>query len=39
MVSVVLENTAHRETEPAFELRDGINICDFFIHEANEHSM
>ena len=35
MINIVLETVA--QTEFAFVLNDGINICGFFTHEASEH--
>lgn len=36
MEDIVPENTVRKQTEPALQLSHGVNICDFFIHEANE---
>lgn len=37
MINIVLKTIA--QTEFAFGLNDGINICGFFIHEVSEHSV
>lgn len=39
MEGIVPENTAQKQIEPDFQLSHGINICDFFIQEANEQSL